>query len=402
MTVSPAPTPFRIAVPDAVLADLKERIARTRWPHEAKAPPWRYGASLAYLRRVADHWLNRYDWRRAEAAINRFPQFQARLGAGLGGHLAESGGVRVHFIMERGSGPNPMPLILTHGWPGSFAEFLEVIEPLAHPERFGGDVKDAFTVVVPGIPGYGFSESPAAPVTPIDVAAMWDELMTRVLGFDRYVAQGGDWGGIITSYMGLNHPGRLTAIHINMVGFMPNLGPGSEPLDDEESAWRTANDRQRAKETAYAQMHSTKPQTVAYPLTDSPMGLAAWILEKFHGWTVGVNDPPKPVDPPFDLDKLLDNVMLYWINGINGANWLYVSFQDPTLRVPPAGKRVDVPTGILLCPNDLSIPAPERWIRRMYANVERRVAPRGGHFIAFEEPQLFVDEVRRYFRAHGR
>lgn len=202
--------------------------------------------------------------------------------------------------------------------------------------------------------------------------------------------------------MGLNHPGRLAAIHINMVGFMPNLGPGSEPLDAEETAWRTANDRQRAKETAYAQMHSTKPQTVAYPLTDSPMGLAAWILEKFHGWTVGVSDPPKPVDPPFDLDKLLDNVMLYWINGINGANWLYVSFQDPTLRVPPPGKRVDIPTGILLCPNDLSIPAPERWIRRMYANVERRVAPRGGHFIAFEEPQLFVDEVRRYFRAHGR
>lgn len=384
--------PFRVAVPDAVLADLKSRLARTRWPYQARGAPWQYGADLDYMRRVAEHWQHRYDWRRAEAALNRRPQYRAQLGG--------EGGPKVHFIIERGSGPNPLPLVLTHGWPGSVVEFLDVIEPLAHPERFGGDVKDAFTVVVPGIPGYGFSEPPAAPITPAAVAAMWHELMTRVLGCDRYVAQGGDWGAIITSFLALNHPEPLAAIHLNLIGFMPDLSPGSEPLDAEELAWKAANDRQRAKETAYAQVHQTRPQTIAYPLTDSPVGLAAWILEKFHGWTVGVSDPPRPVDPPYDFDRLLDNVMLYWINGINGANWMYVSFQDPNLRVPPRGRKVDVPTGMLLCPNDLSLPAPDRWIRRMYNLADRRDAPRGGHFIAFEEGPLLVDELRRFFRPY--
>lgn len=388
--------PFRIDVPDSVLADLKDRLARTRWPIEAKAAPWKFGASLDYMRRVADHWQHRYDWRRAEAAMNRFPQYRAR----LGGKNGPDHGSQVHFFLERGSGPNPLPLVLTHGWPGSCVEFIDVIEPLAHPERFGGDVKDAFTVVVPSIPGYGFSEPPAAPITPMAVASMWHELMVDVLGCEHYVAQGGDWGGIITSYLALNHPQKLSAIHINMVGFIPNLTGNAEPLDAEEEAWRAANDRRRARETAYAQVHSTRPQTIAYPLTDSPVGLAAWILEKFQAWTVGASEPPKPVDPPFDLDRLLDNVMLYWINGINGANWLYVSFQDPSLRVPPPGVKVEVPTGMLLCPNDLSLPAPERWIRRAYKLVERREAPRGGHFIAFEEGAYFVDEVRRFFRGH--
>ena len=203
-----AAEPFRVAVPDAVLTDLKARLARTRWPYEAKGAPWKYGASLDYMRRVADHWQHGYDWRRAEAAINRWPQYLAR--------LTGDGGQAVHFILERGSGPDPLPLILTHGWPGSFAEFLDVIEPLAHPERFGGDVKDAFTVVVPSIPGFGFSAPPAAPITPMAVATLWHELMVDVLGCERYVAQGGDWGGIITSFLALNHPQRLTAVHLNM------------------------------------------------------------------------------------------------------------------------------------------------------------------------------------------
>jgi len=385
--------PFRIEVPDSVLMDLKERLARTRWPIEAKAPPWKFGASLDYMRRVADHWQHRYDWRRTEAAMNRFTHYRVRLGEALGADVA----CDVHFILERGSGPNPLPLILTHGWPGSFVEFLDVIERLAHPERFGGNVKDAFTVVVPSIPGYGLSVPPAAPITPMAVAAMWHELMTEVLGCERYVAQGGDWGAIITSFLALNHPQKLAAIHMNMVGLLANLGAGAEPLDAEEEAWRVANDRQRSKETAYAQVHTTRPQTVAFPLTDSPVGLAAWILEKYQAWTVGVADPPKPLDPPYDLDRLLDNVMLYWISGISGSIWLYTSFQDPNLRIPPPGVRVEVPTGVLLCPNDLSLPAPDRWIRRMYNLVDRRDAPRGGHFIAFEEPTLFVEELRRFF-----
>jgi len=383
-------TPFTLVVTDPILADLKARLAQTRWPNEAATTPWRYGASLDYVRRAVDHWQHRYDWRGAEAGINRWPQY-----------LATIRGETIHFIMERGSGPNPLPLILTHGWPGSFAEFLEIIEPLAHPERFGGDAKDAFTVIVPSLPGFGCSPPPRLPVTPQQIATIWHELMTGVLGCEHYVAQGGDWGAIVTSYLALNHPQALAAIHTNSVGFMPNL-VGAEPLNAEEDAWRIANDKQRARETGYVALQSTKPQTLAYALTDSPAGLAAWILEKFHGWTVGVTDPPKPVDPPYPLDRLLTNVMLYWLNGINGANWMYTSFQDPTLRIPPQGQRVEVPTGMLICPSDLSLPAPDRWIRRMFNLVDRRDAPHGGHFIAFEEPTYFVKELRQFFSGYRR
>src|SRR5688500_17173356 len=282
--------PFTLQVPDRVLADLKERLARTRLPDtEPKGTPWRYGTSLAYMRDVVDHWRDRYDWRTWEARINAFSH-----------HKTSIGGKTIHFILERGSGDNPLPLLLTHGWPGSFVEFLDIIERLAHPERFGGDVRDAFTVVAPSLPGYGFSDPPDVPIGPRDIAPIWSTLMTEVLGCEHYVAQGGDWGAIITSWLALDHPKNLKAIHLNMLGLRPFVGKDTPPLSDDEKDWIERAQAQRAKITAYQQIQGTKPQTLAYGLTDSPAGLAAWTLEKFHGWTI----PDKDAPPPFDTDKL--------------------------------------------------------------------------------------------------
>jgi pimeloyl-ACP methyl ester carboxylesterase len=376
--------PFRIAVPDEVLADLKTRLAQTRWPIEATAPAWTYGAPLSFMHQVVDYWRDRYDWRKSEAALNRFPNYKANID-----------GKQVHFILERGSGPDPLPLILTHGWPGSVVEFLDIIEPLAHPERFGGDAADGFTVVVPSLPGYGFSDPPDAPIAPREIAPTWSKLMIDVLGCDRYVAQGGDWGGIVTSWLALDRPERLKAIHLNIVGFNPEI-PDSDPLTAEEEDWVRRNTARRDGEIAYHQINGTKPQTLSYGLTDSPAGLAAWILEKFHGWTV----PGQDIAPPFDRDHLLANVMLYWLNGSNAASWFYKSLLDGSGRKLPQGRFVDIPTAMLLFPSDIAVPAPNRWIERSYNLIQRHDAPRGGHFGAFEEGPLFVEDVREFFRAY--
>ncbi len=375
--------PFKIAVPDDVLVDLKARLARTRWPIEAKAEPWFYGTDKTWLQSVVAHWHDRYDWRAWEAKLNRFPQYKATVG-----------GRKLHFILERGSGDNPMPLLLTHGWPGSVVEFLDVIEPLAHPERFGGDVKDAFTVVVPSLPGYGFSDPPEAPILPRQVAGLWREFMVDVLGCDRYVAQGGDWGGTITSWLAFDHPEHLAAIHLNMQGLLPFRGEGVPPMTDEELAWLKLAQEQSRLESAYQQIQGTKPQTLSYALTDSPAGLAGWILEKFHGWTT----PGSPNPPPFDIDHLLTNVMLYWLNGFNASAWLYVALVDSDAFFLKAGEKVAVPTGLFLFPNDLIPPAPESWARRVYNLKHRRMGAKGGHFAALENGPLLVEDMRAFFR----
>jgi len=378
--------PFTVAVPEPVLADLRERLARVRWPIEPAAAPWRWGTSLAYLQQVVAHWRDTYDWRRWERELNRWPQYHARIG-----------GRRVHFILERGSGPRPLPLVLTHGWPGSVVEFLEVIDPLAHPERHGGDVADAFTVIAPSLPGYGFSDPPEAPITPRQVAGIWHQLVAEVLGCSRYVAQGGDWGAVVSSWLAFDHPGEVAAIHLNMVGLRGWTGEGAPPLTAEEKQWIGQAQKWRAREAAYQQIQGTKPQTLAYALTDSPVGLAGWILEKFHGWTVPGSEGP----PPFDVDRLLTNVMLYWLNGINASTWLYAALVDGSAAGLGKGERLDVPTGLMLFPNDILSSPPDSWVRRAYGNlVHRRDAAAGGHFAMMERGPELVDEVRAFFRAY--
>lgn len=372
---------FRIDIDQSVIDDLHRRLDITRWPNEPVAPQWLYGADLTWMREVAHHWRHAYDWRQWEARLNRFSNYRTPIG-----------GRNIHFIMEEGSGDNPLPLLLTHGWPGSVVEFIDVIDALAHPERHGGKVEDAFTLIVPHLPGYGFSEAPDAPITPQDIAKLWHELMTEILGFPRYVAQGGDWGGIVTGQLALHYPDRLAAIHLNIAALQPATDL-QRPWTAREQAWMQKDAARRGELSGYRFIQGTKPQTLAYGLTDSPVGMAAWILEKFHDWTIRGVDAP----PPFDLDRLLTNVMLYWVNGINAANWLYVSLINGSGRSMPAGSRVEVPTGFLLCPNDLGEPPPDSWLQRGFNMVDRVDAKNGGHFLALEQGPLFVNEVRRFF-----
>jgi microsomal epoxide hydrolase len=379
--------PFTISVPDAVLTDLKERLARTRWPIEAKAKPWYYGTDMGWLKSVVAHWHDTYDWRVWETKLNSFPNYKATVG-----------GMKIHFILERGSGDNPLPLVLTHGWPGSVVEFLDVIEPLAHPERFGGNAQDGFTVIVPSLPGYGFSDAPEAPITPRDIAALWWELMVDVLGCDRYVAQGGDWGACVTSWLAFDHPEHLAAIHLNMQGLLPARGgDGVPPMTEEELDWLKASQERARLESAYQQIQGTKPQTLSFGLTDSPVGLAGWILEKFHGWTVA---PGSSEPPPFDLDRLLTNVMVYWLNGINASTWLYVALIDGDAFFLKPGEKIEVPTGLFLFPNDLLPPPPDSWTRRVYNVTRRRDGAKGGHFAVFENGPQLADDMREFFRAY--
>lgn len=372
---------FTIDVPQPVLEDLHRRLDATRWPVAPAGAGWRYGIDPDWIREVARHWRHDYDWRAEERRLNALPHWRA-----------QAGGMAVHFILERGSGPAPLPLILTHGWPGSFEEFTEVIGPLAHPERHGGRIEDAFTVVVPSLPGYGFSPATPAPVTPAQIGAAWADLMGRVLGFPRWVAQGGDWGGIVTAQMALAAPEGLMAIHLNIAAL--HAAVAAQDLTAEESDWQKADAARRAVHAGYRMQQGTKPQTLAYGLTDSPMGLAAWILEKFHGWTV----PDSPLPPPFAMNRLLTNVMFYWLGGINAANWLYLSSVAGGRNLAP-GARVQVPTGFMLCPDDIGVPPPESWLNRAFNMVHRRDAAQGGHFLAFEQPDLFVQELRTFFAA---
>lgn len=375
---------YSIHVPHDDLEDLTRRLAATRLPEtQPEGRPWEYGTPNSYVEKVVEHWLERYEWRVWESRMNRFSH-----------HLARIGDQNIHFIVEPGSGDSPFPLILTHGWPGSFVEFLDLVEPLAHPERYGGSIEDAFTIVLPSLPGFGFSDPPAAPLQPRAIATMWRTLMTETMGYAAYGAQGGDWGAAVTSWLGLDHPQGLQAIHLNMASLQPWLGEGAPELDDQERAWRDASLRRRTGELAYQQIQGTKPQTLAYGLTDSPAGLAAWILEKFHGWTVGGSDS----DPPFSLDHLLTNVMIYWLNGINAANWMYCSTVAGTSRQLAADEHVSVPTAMLLFGEDIALPPPDAWLRRCYNLVRRRDIVRGGHFAAMENGPEFVSDLRAFFR----
>lgn len=376
------PRSFRVDVPQHILDDLHTRLAQTRLPwHEPDGEPWKYGTDLAFMGEIVTFWRDRYNWREWEERLNAFPQFHANVG-----------GLDIHYIKEVGSGPDPLPLILTHGWPGSVAEFLDVIEPLAHPERFGGDIADAFTVIVPSLPGYGFSAAPSRPITTRTIAGLWQELMTDVLGYPRYVAQGGDVGAGVSAWLALDFPESVAALHLNMALLQRDVAESD--LSDDERDWKRRSAERQKGETAYQQIQGTKPQTLAYGLTDSPAGLAAWILEKFHGWTIFGQDR----QPPFDRGHLITNIMLYWLNGINAANWMYCAFVEGTSSKLAEHEFVDVPTGMLLFPDDLAVPPPDTWLHRSYNLVSRHDAAEGGHFAALQCGPVLINDIRRFFR----
>lgn len=376
--------PFRIAVPDALLEDLRGRLARTRFPDEIPGSGWTYGTNLDYLRELVAYWRERYDWRAEEAKLNAVPQFRADV-EGLG----------IHFLHVRGRGPRPFPLVVTHGWPGSVAEFTEILGPLSDPAAYGGDPADAFDVVCPSMPGYGFSDHPTEPgMDPEKIAALWVELM-RGLGYERFGAQGGDWGSMVSTYLGYRHPERVAGIHLNMVIALPEdrNDPDLDGVTQEEMAGLLETQRFLKEETGYQRIQGTKPQTLAFGLNDSPAGLAAWIVEKFRTWS----DCDGDVERRFSKDRLLTNIMLYWVpETANSSCRLYYETLHAG-KFPPTGFRVEVPTGCAIFPKELVQP-PRKWAERSYAVHRWTRMPRGGHFAAMEEPDLLVEDVRAFFR----
>ena len=375
--MSDAVTPFQSSVSDEAIADLEERLRRTRWPDSETVDDWSQGVPLGYLRDFCGYWLNDYDWRSREAAMDRFPHFRTELD-GLG----------VHFIHVRSPEPTAIPLVLTHGWPGSFTEFLEVIGRLSDPAANGGDPTDAFHVVVPSLPGYGWSDRPEQPGCGIErIADLWADLMSR-LGYERFAAQGGDWGAAVTTRLGVQHPDRLIGIHLNIVHAMPPRG--QTEFTEREQAALALGLYYQEWESGYSQQQATRPQTLGYGLTDSPVGQAAWILEKFRAWSDCDGDPVKA----FGHDRLLDNISVYWFGGTATSS---ARLYWESLRTPRRG-RVEVPVGVSSFPKEI-FRAPKQWAERLYADLRYWNEPdRGGHFAAFEQPDLFVEEVRACLR----
>jgi pimeloyl-ACP methyl ester carboxylesterase len=368
--------PYRIAVSDDDLDDLRRRLTYTRWPEAECVDDWSQGIPLAYTRELAEYWRDQYDWRAREAALNRFDQA-----------VTELDGLDIHFIHQRSPHDNAFPLVLTHGWPGSIVEFHKVIEPLTNPTAHGGRAEDAFHVVCPSLPGYGFSAKPAATGWGVGkVAQEWDALMRR-LGYDRYGAQGGDWGAAVTTQIGLNQ-GGCAGIHINMPLGRPPADGGAEPSADDKRA-RERLEYYQKWDSGYAKQQSTRPQTLGYALVDSPVGQLAWIVEKFWSWMDCDGDPENVLH----RDELLDNVMLYWTTG-SGASSARMYWESFTSF--GAGGRVELPTGIASFPMEI-IRSPRSWCEVAYNVTHWTDMPRGGHFAAFEQPELFVDDVRAFF-----
>ena len=377
-----APAPFRIEVPEGVLADLCLRLARTRWPDQAPGAPWAYGADVGYMKELCGYWRERYDWRKHETLLNGFRQFTAPVA-----------GIDLHFIHEEGRGPAPLPLLLSHGWPGSIWEFHKIIPLLTDPARFGGDPRDAFTVVAPSLPGYGFSFAPGQPRFGVtEIADAFAILMTDVLGYRRFAAQGGDWGGFITSRLGVAYAERLAGIHVNLLSLRRDLPRPKDPTPEERAYLEDLGAWLR-EETGYQWIQGTKPQTLAYGLSDSPAGLAAWIVEKFRSWS----DCGGDVERRFTKDELLTNITLYWVTGaINSSFWPYYARYHAPWPIGD-GQRVEVPTAYAAFPKEIVRP-PRSWAERVY-NIRRwTVMPSGGHFAALEEPQALVDDLRAFFR----
>lgn len=377
------PARFSIAVAQSVLEDLRARLNRTRWPDEIPGSGWRYGADLSYLRALVDYWANRYDWRAQEAALNQFEQFTVRID-----------GIDLHFIHERGEGDNPLPLLLTHGWPGSIAEFQRLIPLLTKPSRFGGSSRDAFTIVAPSMPGYGLSFKPNQRRFGLaEIADTFSLLMSSVLGYRRFAAHGHDWGAFVSSRLGYAHADKLIGIHITLLAIprQPMPEGGKTP---EERAFQAQLEHWLREETGYSLMMGTKPQTLACALTDSPVGLAAWIIEKFRTWS----DCGGDLDSRFSKDLLLTNIMLYWVTGaINSSFWpYYARHHEPW--IVPSGETIDVPTGYAEHPREILTP-PRSLAERMYSNIQRWTRmPAGGHFPSLEAPEALAEEIRGFFR----
>ena len=375
---SPGLRPFTVHIPEQKIRHILSHVRESRWPQRMDATDWRYGVSWDYMRALTNYWTTRYDWRKAEKNLNRFPQF-----------VAPVDDLDIHFYHVRGKGPKPFPLILTHGWPGSVFEFLEVIGPLTDPASHGGRAEDAFDVVVPSLPGYGFSAKPKRVIGAPTTAGLWHKLMTGVLGYSRYGAQGGDLGSGITASLGRQFPAAVAGIHLNGAG--AGLAPGAEQTD-EERTWLKELATFNTNERDYLNEQQHKTQTIGFALADNPLGAAAWMTEKLKGWS----DSPV-TEPVFSMDQMLTCIMIYLVTDtMDSAFWFYRALQDD--RGTATGK-VTVPTAFASFPREMALLHPPRSVlERGYNLVQYTQMPRGGHFAALEQPQLLAEDLRSFFR----
>lgn len=397
-------TPFKIDIADAELERIKGRIRDYEWFEEPIDSDWQYGCNQAYLRELCTYWLNEFDWRAAEAGINRFSQFKT-----------DVDGIDIHFIRQPGSNQANDPVIVLHGWPGSIVEYLEVIDRLAHPQRFGGEEADGRDVIVPSLVGYGFSGKPPKPLGPRGQAPYFAKLMKDKLGYESFAVQGGDWGALIAAWMGFDFGtdkgGPIKAIHTNLMGVRPT-GSGTDhrgraaipPETEAESAWAAEAAKRFEWESGYFEVQATKPQSLAYGMMDSPVGVAAWLTEKFHTWSDRSNMGAEggDIENVYTKDQLLTNIMVYITSRtFNTSTWQYRGVRDEDSFSFPAGERVEVPTGIASYPREIAPVPPRSYAEKGYNVVHYVEQPRGGHFAAFEQPELFSEDVLAFLKEWG-
>ena len=376
--------PYRVDVPQDVLDDLKRRLERTRWPDEIIGSGWDYGSNLAYVKELCEYWRAKFDWREQERAINAYSHFRTNVD-----------GLNIHFIHERGKGPNPIPLIVSHGWPGSFIEMMKIIPLLTDPAGNGGDPADSFDVVVPSLPGYGFSDRPSKRgMGTAAMADLWAKLMTENLGYPSFGAQGGDWGTSISARLGFSHPNAVKGIHITSLYIAtPYLGPGSKELSAAEKQYVKEVEAWEQAEAGYSHIQETKPQTLSYGLNDSPAGLAGWIVEKWRSWT----DCDGDIEKVYTKDEILTNITIYWVTQTIGSSTRIYYEERKDAWEFKQGERIQVPCGIAVFPKELDHPVKD-WAERIMNVQHWTEMPQGGHFAAMEEPELLVKDIRNFFR----
>jgi len=374
--------PFKVNIPDQIIKNIYDKVKRYPWHEMPNDGGWEYGTNLDYMKEISKYWVSKFDWRKHEKEINKFPNF-----------ITKVDDIDIHFIHEKGSGSKPMPLLISHGWPGTIIEFLHIIEKLAHPERFGGKEEDAFDVIAPSLPGFGFSGRPPRPIGPRKMADIFNNLMTKKLGYKNYLAQGGDWGGAITTWLAYDHSKTCNAIHINIFTMRHPDGPQNK----EEKDWETKFTKNQMMQDGYRTQQATKPQTLSYGMMDSPVGIAAWIIEKFYFWSDLKNNN---IESVYSKDTLLANIMVYIVTKtFNTASWIYFGRREEGGRfLPKDFRRIEVPTAAALFPAEMLAWPPRSYAERMY-NIKRWTKmPKGGHFAALEQPDLLVNDIRAFAR----
>ncbi|MDA7832579.1 epoxide hydrolase [Candidatus Pelagibacter sp.] len=374
--------PFKLNIPNKALQEIYTKVKNYSWHEMPDDGGWKYGSNLEYMKEISSYWVKNFDWRKHEAEINKFSNFTTSVED-----------IEMHFIHEKGSGSNPTPLLLMHGWPGSVVEFLHIIKKLAHPEKFGGKIEDAFDVIAPSLPGFGFSGRPSKPMGPRKMAAILNKLMIEKLEYKNYLAQGGDWGATIANWIGYDHSNSCKAIHINCLTMRHADGPQSK----QEEEWQKRFDKDQIMQDGYRTQQATKPQTLSYGMMDSPVGIAAWIIEKMYSWS-DLKDGN--IESAYSKDTLLANIMIYIVTKtFNTASWIYYGRREEGGRFFPKDfKKIEIPTAAAIFPAEMSEWPPKSYVDRLFNITQWTEMPRGGHFAALEEPELLINDLVKFSR----